>query len=207
MNINKNISQHKQSPVVMDDVLVNVARGVANAQRQLEKTNIDMQHQLKKEGLDHLGIRPEQYIIPSVGVTLKTVFDIDYNNDLTMQMVDGEYVSKYGFNLKAASTVNAKIISTPPATLNGLSIMSKRDVILLIGRIKPVVQIFESMHVPAFSVIFESFSDQGYDGGVWIVTITDHPVEGGAYLRIVALVDDMSGTLLRLIMNPKINEN
>lgn len=183
----------------VEDILVNVANSVVEAQRALDSASLESEIRIREAELDRqFGLSAHWYTIPELNFELRLAFELNSRGELETQMVDAEYQSKYGFNLKASSLLQTRIVATPAAEIGGLSLLDQKGVLKRVGAIKRIVAAYARSDTPFFVVRYRPFVQQGYAGGLWYVFLMDALGEGGRTLRALAVVDDASGEVVRL---------
>jgi hypothetical protein len=193
-------SPERKAPLSMpvEEILLNVARSMVQAQQALDSSSLEAEVRLRQQGLDKLGLAAHWYTIPELTFDLRLAFEVGNRGELKTQMVDAEYQSRYGFNLKASSLLQTRIAATPAAESAGLSLLQARDVLQRVGRLKRVVEAYDAADTPRFEVRYQPFTKQGYAGGLWHTWLLDTPATGEAVVRALAVVDDATGEVLRL---------
>lgn len=190
-----------QSQVVslpVEEILLNTAHSVLEAQRALDAFSLEQEVRIRREGLDKLGLAASWYSIPELTFDLRLAFELGSRGELKTQMVDAEYQSRYGFNLKASSLLKTRIVATPASEPAGLSLRQTREVLAQVGRLKRVVEAYDAADTPRFEVRYRPFVMQGYAGGLWYIWLVDTAATGEVAVRALAAVDDASGNVLRL---------
>ena len=190
-----------QSQVVslpVEEILLNTAHSVLEAQRVLDAFSLEQEVRIRQEGLDKLGLAASWYSIPELTFELKLAFELGNRGELKTQMVDAEYQSRYGFNLKASSLLKTRIVATPATEPAGLSLRQTREVLQRVGQLKKVVETYDAADTPRFEVRYRPFVTSGYAGGLWYVWLVDTASTGEVAVRALIVVDDASGEVLRL---------
>lgn len=182
----------------VEEILLNTAHSVLEAQRVLDAFSLEQEVRIRQQGLDKLGLSASWYSIPELTFDLKLAFELGNRGELKTQMVDAEYQSRYGFNLKASSLLRTRIVATPAGEPAGLSLRQTRDVLEQVGRLKRVVEAYDAADTPRFEVRYHPFVTQGYAGGLWYVWLVDTAAAGEVAARALVVVDDASGKVLRL---------
>lgn len=182
----------------VEDILVNVAESVVRAQQALDNASLNSELRIREQELDKLGLSAQWYTIPELNFDLRLAFEIGDRGEVTTQMVDAEYQSKYGFDVKASSLLQTKIVAVPPGEAAGLSLLDKAFVLKLAGRIKLVVEAYARAGAPYFTVQYRPFVTQGYDGGLWYVMLLDTLLSGKRKLMALVVVDDAEGKVVRI---------
>jgi hypothetical protein len=182
----------------VEEILLNTARSVLEAQRVLDAFSLEQEVRIRQEGLDKLGLAASWYSIPELTFDLKLAFELGTRGELKTQMVDAEYQSRYGFNLKASSLLSTRIVATPANEPAGLSLRQTREVLEGVGRLKRVVEAYDAADTPRFETRYRPFVTQGYAGGLWYVWLVDTAAGGEVAVRALVVVDDASGEVLRL---------
>jgi uncharacterized protein involved in exopolysaccharide biosynthesis len=183
----------------VDEILLNVAQSMVRAQQALDSASLATAVEIRAAGLDEqLGLQPRWYTIPELLFELRLAFEIGDRGEVTTQLVDAAYQSKYGFSVKASSDLTTKIVATPPPEGRGLSLLDERTVLRSAGRIKRVVEAYDRADAPYFVIRYRAFVTQGYAGGLWYVLLMDRSAEGQAGLRALVVIDDASARVLRL---------
>lgn len=191
-------AQQAAMTMPVEEVILNAARSVVEAQRVLDAASLEAEVQIRQQGLDRLGLAARWYTIPELTLSLKLAFEIGSLGELKTQMVDADYQSRYGFNLKASSLLETRIVAAPAAEPEGLSLLAARDVLRAVGRIKQVVVAHDEADAPRFEVRYVPFVRQGYAGGLWFVWLLDTSGEGEVSIKALSVVDDGSGDVVRL---------
>ncbi|HET9225976.1 MAG TPA: hypothetical protein VFR31_04875 [Thermoanaerobaculia bacterium] len=190
-----------QSQVVslpVEEILLNTAHSVLEAQRVLDSYSLEQEVRIRQEGLDKLGLAATWYSIPELTFDLRLAFELGNRGELKTQMVDAEYQSRYGFNLKASSVLKTRIVASPANEPGGLSLRQTREVLQRVGQLKKVVEAYDAADTPRFEVRYRPFVAQGYAGGLWYVWLVDTSPSGAVAIRALAVLDDASGNVLRL---------
>lgn len=183
----------------VEEILVNVAHSVVQAQQAMDIASLRSEIRIREAELDkQFGLSASWYTIPELEFDLRLAFELDSRGALKTQMVDAEYQSKYGFNLKASSLLQTRIVATPPAEGEGLSLADERTVLKRVGAIKLIVAAYARGEAPYFVVRYRPFMRQGYAGGLWYVFLMDAVSEGTRLLRALTVVDDTTGDVVRL---------
>jgi hypothetical protein len=191
-------AQSQAVSLPVEDILLNTAQSVVEAQRVLDAYSLEQEVRIRQEGLDKLGLSASWYSIPELTFELKLAFELGNRGELTTQMVDAEYQSRYGFNLQASSLLKTRIVAVPANEPAGLSLRQTREVLAGVGRLKRVVEAYDAADTPRFEVRYHPFVTQGYAGGQWYVWLVDTAPAGEVAVRALAVVDDASGDVLRL---------
>ncbi|MES1241367.1 MAG: hypothetical protein ABUT39_07095 [Acidobacteriota bacterium] len=181
----------------VEEILLNTAHSVLEAQRVLDAFSLEQEVRIRQQGLDRLGLAASRYSIPELTFDLKLAFELGSRGELKTQMVDAEYQSRYGFNLKASSLLRTRIVATPASEPAGLSLRQTRDVLEQVGRLKRVVEAYDAADTPRFEVRYRPFVTQGYAGGLWYAWLVDTAAAGEVAARALAVIDDASGEVLR----------
>lgn len=183
----------------VEDILVSVANSVVKAQHALDSQSLESEVRIREAELDtQFGLSANWYTIPELDFELRLAFEVGNRGEVTTQMVDAEYQSKYGFNVKASSLLNTKIVATPPAEGSGLSLLDEKQVLQEAGRIKVIVEAYDRAETPYFTVRYQPFSRTGYAGGLWYVLLMDTLLSGKNILRALATIDDTRGEIVRI---------
>ncbi len=194
----KRLSQSELSSFGVEDILTNVAESVVEAQQALDTTSLATEPRTREQDLDKLGLQSRWYTIPELDSNLRLAFELGNRGELKTQMVDAEYQSKYGFNLKASSLLETRIVATPPAETAGLSLLDERFVLERAGQIKKVVEAYDRADPPHFAVRYRPFTRTGYDGGLWYALLLDTLPTGKTRLRALVGLDDATREVVRL---------
>lgn len=189
----------QESPTLpVEDILVNVAESVVEAQQALDTASLASEVRIREQELDKLGLKSHWYTIPELDFDLRLAFEIGDRGELETEMVDADYQSRYGFNLKASSLLQTRIVATPPGEVAGLSLLDERFVLERAGQIKKIVEAYDRADTPHFAVRYRPFSRTGYDGGLWYALLLDTLATGETRLRALVAVDDASREVVRL---------
>jgi len=182
----------------VEDILVSVADSVAEAQQTLDQASLATEVRIREQGLDRQGLQAHWYTIPELDFDLRLAFEIGDRGELKTEMVDADYQSRYGFNLKASSLLRTRIVATPAGESAGIALLDERTVLRTVGRIRTIVEAWDRADTPHFVTRYRAFSPQGYDGGLWTVLLLDTEPTGKPALRALAILDDASGEVVRL---------
>lgn len=183
----------------VDDILVKLADSLAQAQQALDQASLRSEMEIHQAGLDRqFGMSAKWYAIPELTFDVKLAFEIGDKGEVTTQMVDAAYQNKYGFNLKASSLLQTRIVATPAAEGQGLHLMDAADVLRRIGTVKRVVMASARAAAPHFVAVYRPFSPQGYSGGLWYALLLDALAGGGQHLSALVVVSDQDGQIVRL---------
>lgn len=205
MGDQKQLDTNSVPSLPVEDILVNVANSVVQAQQVLDTNSLNSEIRIREAELDkQFGLSATWYTIPELDFDLRLAFELGSRGEVTTQMVDAEYQSKYGFNVKASSDLNTRIVSTPPAEGEGLRLLDEKVVLKRIGNIKSIVQAYDSAETPYFVVRYQPFSRQGYAGGLWFVLLVDTLLTGQTEIKALAVVDDTTAKILRVWINQAI---
>ncbi len=180
------------------DILLNVAESLVKAQQTMDQASLNTELMLREQELDKFGLSAKWYTIPELDFDLKLAFELDQRGELKTQMVDAEYQSKYGFNIKASSLLQTKIKTIPPGETRGLSILDEKTVLQQVGQIKKIVEAYDRADTPYFLVRYRAFNPQGYTGGLWYTFLMDTMETGRRKVRAMAVIDDATGNVIRL---------
>lgn len=121
------------------DLIAEVGRGIAEAQQAMDAATIDQVRALAaaEDGdeallwLRRFGWQPTWYQIPEASAEISVALTLTGSGESQVQSrprllaapIDASYTNRYGFELKAASTVRFKVVPVPPSpTLEGLRI-------------------------------------------------------------------------------------
>ena len=182
----------------VEEILASVAGSVVKAQQVMDEQSLASEVRIREQELDkNFGLSANWYTIPELDLELRLAFEVGNRGEVKTQMVDAEYQSKYGFDLKASSLLQSKIKAVPAGESSGLSLLDKAMVLKKIGRLKKVAEAWGRSDTPHFTVRYLPFVRQGYDGGLWFVKLMDRTLNG-AKLRAVAVVDDATEDIVRL---------
>lgn len=145
--------------VPLGDLIAQVGRGVADAQRALDAASIaalrdiyESDEELFRE-LQRIGYRPTWYHIPEAEGEIQVALSVAGDTStsaagaprvkLYAAPLDAGYTSRFSFNLEASSTVKFRIVPVPPSTaaegmqvmpsLIGLSLGEARARLTLLG--------------------------------------------------------------------------
>lgn len=183
----------------VDDILVKLAESLAQAQQSLDQASLRAEMELHQAGLDQqFGMSAKWYSIPELTFDVKLAFEIGDKGEVTTQMVDAAYQNKYGFNLKASSLLQTRIVTTPAAEGQGLHLMDAADVLRRIGTLKRVVMASARAAAPHFVAVYRPVSPKGYSGGLWYAVLLDALAGGGQHLSALVVVSDQDGQIVRL---------
>lgn len=183
----------------VDEILLNVAQSVVRAQQAMDSASLATEIQLREAGLDEqLGLTAQWYTIPELLFDLRLAFEVSDRGDVTTQLVDADYQSRYGFSVKASSELTTRIVAAPPPEGRGPSLLDERFVLQRAGRIKRVVEAYDRADSPYFVVRYRAFAPRGYAGGLWYALLMDRDVDGQASLRALVVVDDATEKVVRL---------
>ena len=180
------------------DILLNVAESLVKAQQTMDQASLNTELMLREQELDKFGLSAKWYTIPELDFDLKLAFELDQRGELKTQMVDAEYQSKYGFNIKASSLLQTKIKTIPPGETRGLSILDEKTVLQQVGQIKKVVEAYDRADTPYFLVRYRAFNPQGYTGGLWYTFLMDTMETGQRKVHALAVIDDATAKVIRL---------
>lgn len=188
------------------NILLNVAESVVKAQQMMDKASLDTEVRIREQELDKYGMAAHWYTIPELNFDLRLAFELDSRGNVKTQMVDAEYQSKYGFNVKASSLLQTKIVATPPAETIGLSLLDEKVVLKRVGQIKKIVEAYDRADTPHFIVCYRPFVRQGYNGGLWYVILMDTQPSGQKLVRALTVINDATGNVIRLWTDESITE-
>lgn len=192
-------TQNTVPSLPVENILFNVAHSVVKAQKELDEASLAMAAQIIEEELDtQYGLSAQWYTIPQLDFILKLAFEVASNGKLQSQMVDAEYQSKYGFNVKASSELKTKIMSVPPPGGDNLRLLTKNDVIAKTGQVKKIVLKYLESSTPHFVVRYHPFSTTGYTGGLWFVFLMDIGTEGERSVKALTVISDTSGEIVQI---------
>jgi hypothetical protein len=180
------------------EILLNVAESLVKAQQILDQSSLATEIRIREQELDKFGLKASWYTIPELDFDLRLAFELDQRGELKTQMVDAEYQSRYGFNVKASSLLQTKIKAVPPLEAQGLSLLDEKTVLKRVGQIKKVVEAYDRADTPYFLVRYRAFVPQGYAGGLWYVFIMDTLQTGQRLVHALAVVNDEDGKIIRL---------
>jgi hypothetical protein len=186
----------------VDELLLGAARGVVRAQQALDAASLASELRLREAGLDRLGLTAHWYSIPETDFRLRLAFEVTQQGEVRTHLVDADYQSRYGFNVKASSDLHARIVALPPVAGGGLSLLEADAVVRAAGRLKRVVEAWDACDTPRFVARYQAFAASGYDGGLWTVLLVDRTAAGETRLRALVAIDDASGEVLRLWTEP-----
>lgn len=110
----------------LSEYLIEIARGVAEAQQILDENSIESAKKLADEDLARQwGISATWFRIPEVEVELKLAFDLrgpsagDDSSRLTCTSVNAMYQNTFAFGINAASNLKARIVAIPHGAAGG----------------------------------------------------------------------------------------
>lgn len=193
--------QPKKNPVPslpIEEILASVAGSVVQAQQLMDEQSLDSEVRIREQELDkNFGLSATWYTIPELNLELRLAFEVGSRGEVKSQMVDAEYQSKYGFNLKASSLLQSKIVAVPPGEASGLSLLDKAVVLKKVGRLKKVAEAWGRSDTPHFTIRYLPFVRQGYDGGLWFIKLMDRTLTG-AIIRALVVVNDKTEDIVRL---------
>jgi len=183
----------------VDDILVRLADSLAQAQQALDQASLRTEMEIHQAGLDtQFGMSAKWYSIPELTFDIKLAFEIGDKGQVTTQMVDAAYQNKYGFNLKASSLLQTRIVAAPAAEGQGLHLLEAAEVLRRIGTLKRVVMAYARAAAPHFVAVYRPFSPQGYSSGLWYALLLDALAGGGQHLSALVVVNDQDGQIVRL---------
>lgn len=118
--------------VPFKEVLIQVAKGVAEAQRMLDQQSLELQKQIysdpKLEELRDTGIEPTWYQIPEAKVSLKVSISMNSETQSTqtgpqikppklfLAPYNATYKNSYDYGYEGTSQIEFKIVPIPPPT-------------------------------------------------------------------------------------------
>lgn len=182
----------------VEEILFNVAESVIKAQQELDFHSLASEIRIREAELDKFGVSAHWYTIPELTLDLRLAFELTEHGELTSQLVDAEYQSKYDFDVSASSLLKTRIVATPPIEIRGLSLLNEYSVLQGISVIKKIVEAYDQADTPYFSLLYRPFAAKGYEGGIWYIRLLDILASGETVLRAMIIVDDESGEVLRL---------
>lgn len=183
----------------VDDILVRLADSLAQAQQALDQASLRAEMEIHEAGLDQqFGMSAKWYSIPELTFDLKLAFEVGDKGQVTTQLVDAAYQNQYGFNLKASSLLQTRIVAAPAAEGQGMHLLEKGDVLQRIGALKRVVMAYARAAAPHFVAVYRPFSPQGYTGGLWYALLLDALAGGGQHLSALVVMSDQDGKIVRL---------
>lgn len=195
---------NKPSPPSMpiEEILVNVTRGLVQAQHAMDSQSVSSEIRIKQNELDKkYGLSAKWYTVPELSLDLRLAFEISGTGNLTTHLVDARYKSQYEFDAKGSSLLQTKIVAVPPSETLIISLLSEEEVAAKVGRLKKMVEVYNRSDTPSFIIRYHPFTQYGYAGGLWFVLLTDTTVDGQTTVRAVAVVDDTTGEVIRLWMD------
>lgn len=185
----------------VEELLINVANGVVKAQRRLDEASFATQLRIQEEELDkQFGLKATWYTIPELDFDLKLAFEVDSRGGLQSRMVDPDYATRYGFNVKASSELKTKIVAVPPAQGEGYRMLDKKRAVDIAGRIKRMVERYLESQSPHFAVHFQTLlapGAVGYAGGLWYVLLIDTSSDGKRLSKALCVISDETSEILR----------
>jgi DNA uptake protein ComE-like DNA-binding protein len=183
----------------IEEILASVAGSVVQAQQLMDEQSLASEVRLREQELDkNFGLSATWYTIPELALELRLAFEVSNKGEVKSQMVDAAYQSKYGFDLKASSLLQSKIVAVPPGESSGLSLLDKAVVLKKIGRLKKIAEAWGRSDAPHFTIRYYPFVRQGYNGGLWFVKLMDETLTG-AVIRALVVIEDATEAIVRLL--------
>jgi hypothetical protein len=182
----------------VEEILASVAGSVVQAQQTLDEQSLASEVRIREQELDkNFGLSATWYTIPELELELRLAFEVGNKGEVKTQMVDAAYQAKYGFDLKASSLLQSRIVAVPPGEPSGLSLLDKVVVLKKIGQLKNIAEAWGRSDAPHFTVRYVPFVRQGYNGGLWFIKLMDETL-AGAEIRALVVIDDATGDIIRL---------
>ncbi len=195
------------------ELISNFATSIAFSQEAMDKQSLDTAKRLLDEGLTQsTGIQARWYTIPKAEFDLKVLMQFSEKDELLMQLVNGEYSSKYSMNMEALTQFNFNIARTPTKETEAPSIQHHDDIAERVFLIRNVSQII--YHTPQSHLCIDYKPNRispVYYGGKWIVELVRYPdeddykdipeenreniIETGLILCAYFQIDDESGEI------------
>jgi hypothetical protein len=183
------------------DLVSEIASSVGRAQAAMDAQSIHASMRLLEDGLTgRFGLRAPWYAIPEADFDLKLLLQISQSNDLLAHVAGAEQQARYELDMESASDFQLKVRRVPPEPPGTISLMSERQVVELVTRLKRVAWF---LHVHAASFLALSFAPNAapgsYDGGLWSIQLCRPAGAGvagsGTVVAALFVVDDEAGAI------------
>jgi len=183
----------------IEELLANVARGVAVAQAEMDQRSLAEEIAIQREEQSYpAGRQAHWFTIPELALQVRVAFEMTEGGGVTTQMIDAAYQAQHGFDVRGSSLLETRIVAVPDSQHAPISVLDQGAVMARIGRLRRVVDVYGRCDTPQFDVRFLPFAADGYAGGLWFVTLLDRTVNGRTSPRVAAVIDDLTGEVSRL---------
>lgn len=189
-----------------EDVLVALARGIAEAQAALDAESIRLQQKLDEDPqMAQYGITATWYQMPNTQVELKVALDLHESAGvstgpgitplgprLRIAPINARYLSQFSYDAQAASTVNLTIVPVPPAGASAAAppTRTEQQIMQIAG---PLLKQDDPTH-PQYRLSV-NYNPQGR---VWYV-IQSLPQADQPLLQVLVKVDDVTGAVVKTV--------